>query len=191
MIDGKILTVKTKEELNKIILDQDAWIRELEEKINAGQKKRMEKFSKANAVKKRKERPGQKAGHVGMTRVVPEHIDEVIEEVLEECLECHHALGKAIEVEEQVQEDIIPVHVVARKYRRHKYCCEHCGQTVTAPYYPEHVPLGYLGANVLIQAAILKYHHCLPYRKIRELFPEMAGFRGRSGKITPDRRTAE
>jgi hypothetical protein len=51
-----------------------------------------------------------------------------------------------------------------RKYRRHVYGCEHCQKEVVAPYHPEHVPMGYLGANVLIQAAILKYHHCLPYR---------------------------
>jgi hypothetical protein len=46
---------------------------------------------------------------------------------------------------------------------------------VTAPYHPQQVPRGHLGANVLIQAAILKYHHCLPYEKIADLFKDMAG----------------
>ena len=84
MVDGVMLTEKTKEELIKIILEQDARIRELEEKVKADQRKRAEKFAKGNAVKKRKKRPGQKFGHVGMTRPVPDHIDEVIEETL-----CH------------------------------------------------------------------------------------------------------
>jgi transposase len=184
MVDGKILTEKTKEELIKIILDQDARIRELEEKVKSGEKKRTEKFAKPNTVKKRKKRPGQKPGHVGMTREVPDHIDEVIEEALQECPECHHALGKSIEVEEQIQEDIIPARVQVRKYRRHVYYCECCDKRITAPYHPEHVPMGYLGANVLIQAAILKYHHCLPYRKIRELFQELAGLTVSPGGIS-------
>lgn len=184
MVDGIILAEKTKEELIKIILDQDARIRELEQKVKAEQKKRTEKFAQPNTVKKRKQRPGQKVGHVGMTRLVPEHIDEVIEETLQECPECHHALGNSIEVEEQIQEDIIPAQVHVRKYRRHVYCCKHCGKEVTAPYHPEHVPKGYLGANVLIQAAILKYHHCLPYRKICELFQEMAGLTVSPGGIS-------
>ena len=183
MVDGIMLSEKTKEELIKIILDQDARIRELEEKVKDDQQKRVEKFAKAN-TKKRKKRPGQKLGHVGRTRAVPDHIDEVIEETLEECPQCHHALGKAIEVEEQIQEDIIPARVRVRKYRRHVYCCEHCEQKVRAPYHPEHVPDGYLGANVLIQAAILKYHHCLPYRKIRELFQELAGLTVSPGGIS-------
>jgi transposase len=184
MVDGKILTEKSKEELIKIILDQDARIRELEEAVKAEQKKRTEKFARPNTAKKRKKRPGQKVGHVGMTRPVPDHIDEVIEETLSECPECHHALGNSVEVEEQIQEDIIPARVRVRKYRRHVYCCEHCEKEVLAPYHPEHVPKGYLGANVLIQAAILKYHHCLPYRKIRELFQELAGLKVSPGGIS-------
>lgn len=184
MVDGIMLTEKTKEELIKIILDQDARIRELEERVKAEQEKRTQKFAKPNAVKRRKKRPGQKPGHVGMTRVVPDRIDEVIEESLHECPECHHALGEAIKVEEQVQEDIIPAKVWVRKYRRHVYYCACCGKKITAPYHPEHVPLGYLGANVLIQAAILKYHHCLPYRKICELFKELAGLTVSPGGIS-------
>ena len=184
MVDGIMLIEKTKEELIQIILDQDARIRELEEKVKAEQQKRVERFAKPNTVKKRKKRPGQKMGHVGMTRAIPDHIDEVINESLVECPGCHHALGRAIEVEEQIQEDIIPARVQVRKYRRHKYVCEHCGNIVTAPYHPEHVPKGYLGAHVLIQAAILKYYHCLPYRKICDLFKEMAGLTVSPGGVS-------
>ena len=190
MIDGKMLIEKTKEELIEQILGQYKEIaelkkklEELQEKVKTEQKKRTEKFAIAN-TKRRKKRPGQKPGHVGMTRDVPDHIDEVIEEILQECPECHQVLGEAIEVEEQIQEDIIPAKVHVRKYRRHVYCCEHCQKKVTAPYHAEHVPKGYLGANVLIQAAILKYHHCLPYRKLRELFQEMAGLTISPGGIS-------
>jgi transposase len=191
MVDGKMLTEKSKEELIRIILEKDklvdelaARVKELEEKVKAEQGKRTARFAKANTGKKRKKRPGQKLGHVGMTRLVPDHIDEVIEEILHECPECHHTLGAPIEVEEQIQEDIVPMHVRVRKYRRHVYECEHCQKEIKAPYHPEHVPFGYLGANVLIQAAILKYYHCLPYRKIRELFQDMAGLTISPGGIS-------
>jgi len=191
MVDGKMLTEMSKEELIEIILEErkqranlEAKIRELEEKVKAEQKKRAEKFAKPDTAKKRKKRPGQKLGHVGITRATPDHIDEVVEETLLECPECHQTLGEPVDIEEQIQEDIVPAHVRVRKYRRHKYCCDHCGAKVTAPYHPEHVPQGYLGANVLIQAAILKYHHCLPCRKIRELFQELAGLTVSPGGIS-------
>jgi transposase len=184
MVDGKLLTEKSKEELIEIILALDRENNELRAKVKAEQQKRNEKFAKPNTIKKRKKKPGQKLGHVGMTRATPNHIDEIIEETLLECPDCHHTLGQPVDVEEQVQEDIVPAHVRVRKYRRHKYHCAHCGKVHLAPYHPEHVPLGYLGANVLIQAVILKYHHCLPYRKIRELFQEMAGITVSPGGIS-------
>ena len=100
----------SKEELIKIILDLDRENQELREKIKAEQQKRNEKFAKPNAPKKRRMRPGQKLGHVGMTRSVPDHIDEILEQTLCECPACHHSLNESVEVIEQVQEDIIPVH---------------------------------------------------------------------------------
>ncbi|MBF0504188.1 MAG: transposase, partial [Candidatus Omnitrophica bacterium] len=89
-----------------------------------------------------------------------------------------------VEVIEHIQEDIIPAKVHVRKYRRHRYYCTCCQKVITAPYHPQHVPQGYLGANVLIQAAILKYYHCLPYDKIVELFRDMAGLKVSAGGLS-------
>ena len=102
-------------EKDKLVDELAAKVKELEEKVKAEQKKRVEKFAKPNTANKRKKRPGQKLGHVGMTRAAPDHIDEAIEETLRECPECHHALGEAVEVEEQIQENIVPAHARARK----------------------------------------------------------------------------
>jgi transposase len=175
MVDGMMLTEKSKEELIKIILDLDRENQELREKVKAEQQKRNEKFAKPNTAKKRRMRPGQKLGHVGITRPVPDHIDEVLEQTLCECPECRHPLSESVEVLEQIQEDLVPAHVHVRKYRRHRYYCSCCRKMVTAPYHPQQVPRGHLGASVLIQAAILKYYHCLPYEKIAELFKDMGG----------------
>ena len=87
---GILLTEKTKEELIDIILGQDERIRELEERFKAAQKKRAEKFAKGDTKRKRKKRPGRKKGHEGITRRIPEDIDEIIEETLNECPKCRH-----------------------------------------------------------------------------------------------------
>ena len=184
MVDGLMLTEKSKEELIRIILEQDKRIKELEQAVKAEQQKRAEKFAKPNTVKKYKHRPGQKLGHIGITRHIPTQIDEVIDETLQECPDCHHKLTNPVEVIEQVQEDIIPARVHIIKYRRHRYYCACCQRIVSALYHPKHVPQGHLGANVLIQAAILKYYHCLPYEKIVELFHDMAGLKVSAGGLS-------
>jgi len=184
MVDEKMLTEKTKEELIEIILGLYKENEELKQKIKEEQQKRVEKFAKSNTTKKRKHRPGQKFGHIGITRHIPNQIDEVIEETLQECPDCHHPLANPVEVIEQVQEDIIPAKVHVRKYRRHRYYCACCQKVITAPYHPQHVPQGYLGANVLIQVAILKYYHCLPYDKIVELFRDMSGLKVSAGGLS-------
>ena len=109
MVDGKMLTEKSKEELIEQILGQYKEIEELkkkleelQEKVKAEQQKQVDKFAKANTTKKRKKRPGRKVGHVGITRHAPDQIDEVLEQTLQECPDCHHPLANPVEVIEQV-----------------------------------------------------------------------------------------
>ena len=52
---------------------------------------------------------------------------------------------------------------------------------ITAPYHESEVPHGYLGANVLIQTALLKYHHALPYQRIAELLEQLTGLKVTQG----------
>jgi len=177
----KELIGKSKEELIRIILEQAKQIEELakkleelQQKLKLNQQERIQKFIKPS-VKKRHHKPGQKEGHPGTTRPLPDHIDETLKQTQELCPDCHNLLGQSIDTLEHIQEDLIPAKVVVRKYIRHRYYCACCQKVVTAPYHPQQVPKGPLGANVLIQAAILKYHHCLPYKKISLLFQDMCG----------------
>ena len=177
MVDGIILSEKTKEELIEIIKGLYKENEELKQKVKEQQQRNVEKFIKANVKKKRRMRPGQKQGHVGITRPLPDYIDEVFEQKLNTCPHCQNHLKESIEVIEHVQEDIIPARVVVRKYRRHRYYCSCCQKVVTAAYHPNQIPEGRLGGNVLIHAAVLKYYHCLPYRKIASLMQDMCGFK--------------
>ena len=85
MVDGRMLAEKTKEELIEIILGLYKEVEELKQKVKEEQEKRVEKFAKPNTSKKRKHPPGQKFGHIGITRHIPDQIDEVIP-VIEEIL---------------------------------------------------------------------------------------------------------
>ena len=177
MVDGIILSDKTKEELIEIIKGLYKENEELKQKVKEQQQRNVEKFVKANVKKKRRMRPGQKPGHIGFTRPLPDHIDEVFEQELTACPHCQNHLKGSIEVIEHIQEDIIPARAVVRKYRRHRYYCACCQKVVTAAYHPQQVPEGRLGVNVLIHAAVLKYYHCLPYRKIASLMQDMCGLK--------------
>ena len=183
MADGIFYSEKTKEELIEVILEQQERIKELEAKIKEEQTKRVERFVKANVAAIRRRRPGRKAGHEGVSRCLPDQIDEVINQELSTCPECQNTLQESIDVIEQIQEDIIPARVVVRKYRRHRYYCDCCQKVITAPYHGQQIPRARLGAQVLIQAAILKYYHCLPYRKIAGVFEDMCGLKVTSGAL--------
>ncbi len=182
-----ILTEKSKEELIDIILEKDKRIEELERKLKekeeAEARRRELKFARLNARKKRPEKPGQKPGHIGITRKRPETIDRVVEQTLSECPGCHGALSASQEVITHTQEDLIPARTEVTLFERHRYFCKHCGKMVTAPYAPDEIPEGRIGPTALIHMAILKYHHALPGNKIVELFKELAEFQISEGAI--------
>jgi len=174
-----LLEKKTKEELIDIILEQQ---KEIEEFKKQKEEKEKPKFVKEN-IKKRRKKPGRKPGHEGITRRRPECIDEVIEQELTQCPHCENQLSETIEITEHIQEDIIPATVKVTKFKKHRYWCGCCQKMITSPYHETEVPNGYIGPNVLIQAVILKYHHCLPYDKISELIEQLTGLKLSSGAI--------
>lgn len=173
-----ILLDKTKEELVGIILDLQKRNKELQEKLEeleAKQKqKELPKFIKPN-IHKHRHKPGRKYGHIGINRPLPSQVDETIEQSLQTCPHCQSTLGAPVETVEHTQEDIIPAKVKVTKFLRCRYWCAHCAKIIDSPYHETEVPCGRIGPNVMIQAAILKYSHCLPYQKIREVFKELAG----------------
>jgi len=148
---GLILTEKSKEDLIGIILEKEQIIaekekriqeleRKLREKEQAEARRRELKMMRLASRVKRARKPGQKPGHVGLTRPCPEKIDRVVEQTLEACPDCHHPLSPSQEILEHIQEDIIPARVEVTLFKRHRYYCSNCQKLVTAPYAPEEIP---------------------------------------------------
>jgi len=181
MDDKQVLLQKSKEELIEIILVQDQRIKTLEEKLSCN-KKDPPKFIKPD-TRVYHHKPGQKPGHEGISRILPASVDETIEQTLKPCPHCRSLLGEPSETIEHIQEDIIPAHVKVTKYCRNRYWCACCQKIIDAPYHETEVPSSRIGPNVLIHAAILKYNHCLPYRKITQVLKELAGLEVSPGAL--------
>lgn len=188
MKDGILrFSEKTREELIEEILEKEARIRELEKKLKEreARENRLQEFKalKLAKIKKRPKVPGQKAGHPGFTRIKPKTVDRIIEQTFTHCPDCHHRLSAVQEIVDHMQEDIIPAQPQATCFKKERRYCPHCRKLMTAPYAPEEIPHGNLGPNVLIQTVILKYHHGLPFNKIKELFESLCHFEVSEGAL--------
>lgn len=195
MNDGLLkFSDKSREELIETILrqeqelaDKSKRIHELEKRLRdkeqAEARKKFLKEQRLLAKSGRPKTPGQKAGHLGLTRIKPKTADRVVEQTLKYCPDCQHRLSESQEVIEHIQEDIIPAHPQVTLFKKHRYWCQDCRKLVTAPYAPEEIPHGNLGPNILIQAVILKYHHGLPFNKIEELFKNLCQFEVSEGAL--------
>ena len=105
---------------------------------------------------------GAPRGHRGATRILPEPT-ETEEHFMKRCPHCNDILGKPIEIEERIIEEIPepqPIRVI--KHIIAHYHCKNCGK-ITAPMdLPQD---GNFGKNLLAQTAIIRYEDRLPIRK--------------------------
>ena len=172
---------KNKEELVEVILLFEEKIKALEDKIDSLTKKTPPKFFKTEKLKLpwRWKKLGRPKGHTGSTRPMPSHIDETIHQRLDACPDCGDKSLRELpsEIQEHVQEDIVPAKAHVTKFVKHGYWCSRCKQKKHSGFAPDEIPYGYLGPNVLIHTLLLKYHHGLPYSKIKLVFEELCGLK--------------
>ena len=175
-------------EREKKIQEQEKRIRDLEQQL--GKKNALDEHKKfmilerLAKLKVRPRTPGQKLGHVGITREKPKQIDRVVEQTLKACPDCYQKLSSTQEVVEHIQEDLIPARLQVTCFKKHRYYCKHCEKVVTAPYAADEIPNSYVGPNVLIQTLILKYHHGLPFNKIKDVFKGLNDFEISEGALS-------
>jgi len=185
---GPILfSEKSREELIEEILrlqKENGKLRQaLEAKEKAEAQKKFLKLQRLLAKDKRPKMPGQKAGHPGFTRIKPKAVDRIVKQTFKYCPDCHHRLSAVQDIFDHIQEDIIPAQPQVTCFKKERRYCTHCRKLMTAPYASEEVPRGNLGPNVLIQSVILKYHHGLPFNKIKELFESLCHFEVSEGAL--------
>ena len=165
---------------DKIIYEQRKKIEELE-KENEELKKIKEEyeehkhhcviFNKPFFVKeeiiKRHKIPGQKLGHTGYSRHIPERIDFVKLLILDCCPECHGKnLSKVQEVRERFVEDIPePTNTVITKYEIERKYCRDCKKIVEIEV-KDALPNSRFGLRVMLLVMFMKIGLALPSQKI-------------------------
>ena len=131
----------------------------------------------------RKKKPGQKEGHPGTRRIVPDRIDETVEHTLENCPECGGPLNKPVETRSRVIEDIPPVQVVVTEHIIHRYYCPCCKKIVEPPV-DAALPKMQIGTRTLVFSVFLHYFLGVPISGIQKLLSTFCSFKISPGGLT-------
>jgi transposase len=116
--------------------------------------------------------PGRNHGHDPAWRTAPDP-DRTLEVTCEECPDCGDHLDESVGVSPRLVEEIPdPQPAETTQYNRHCYECDACGTTTVASH-PDCPDEGQFGVNVIAQAALGRYEHRLPYRKIADRFEQL------------------
>ena len=115
--------------------------------------------------KKRRRKLGQKPGHKGYSRPIPDHVDEEVDLSFDRCPDCGERLSKTQDTFSHYVEDITIPHAYVKKYTIHRrYCCR-CKRMV----YPKPVdvlPKCRFGLRLMLLVCFQKYGLHLPFNKI-------------------------
>lgn len=118
--------------------------------------------------------PGRKDGHDPEWRVTAGP-DKEIEVTRDCCPECGEHFDESVGVSPRLVEEVPdPQPPEVTQYNRHCYQCDSCG-TETVAKHPDCPDEGQFGVNVISQAALSRYDHRLPYRKIADRFEQLHG----------------
>jgi len=170
-------------------------IEELEsfEKENKVLKKRIEELegivkekTKPSFVKKDVEeepkKTGQKEGHEGYSRHVPERIDEIKEHKLDECPICGEPVSDTQEIRERIVEDIEQPKIKNTKHLIHRCYCKNCDKIVEAEFY-DALPNARFGLKLMLLVLILKLDCRIPSNKVTSILSSVFGIKLSDGEI--------
>jgi transposase len=146
------------------------------------------------SVKKRRKRPGRKAGHPAALRPMPDHVDVDQQVPLpkdpdgRESCPCCNACLLELEDHQRVVEDIIPAKVVVKRYHTRSGWCPCCRKRVESRAIEQppaaNIPHGQLGLNALATAMVLRIAHRLPFRQVTAVFAHLPELSVSPGAIT-------
>jgi len=128
--------------------------------------KRLPHFIK-NEIMRRHKTPGQRSGHEGYSRRIPERIDFVKRLILDCCPKClGKNLSKMQEVRERFVEDIPePTGTIITKYEIERKYCRNCKKLVEAEI-KDALPNSRFGLRLMLLVTFMKLGLALPSQKI-------------------------
>ncbi len=137
---------------------------------------------KKDQDQKNKGKPGQKIGHVGVTRPYATP-DRQVELTADRCPDCGTDLGTPFRIDSKIIEEIPePQPVIVTEYKIAHYICPRCRKEVVAS--DSSCPReGKFGNSVIAQAALLKYEDRLPHRKIKDALKRLYNLKMSPGTI--------
>jgi transposase-like protein len=133
-------------------------------------------------VKEEPKTSGQKEGHVGYSRHVPERIDEVKEHKLDRCPNCGGVVSDTQEIRERVVTDIPETRAKNTKHRFHRCYCGNCDKLVEPEFY-DALPNARFGLKLMILILILKLDCRIPSNKVVSILDSVFGVKISDGEV--------
>jgi len=189
IISNQEKIIKTQDEmnanLNKIVENQNNMIKNLEKQIKNFEDLVKERSIPSFIKKDIEEEPkqsGQKEGHVGYSRHVPERIDEIKEHKLDKCPICGEPVSETQEIRERIVEDIEQPKTKNTKHLIHRCYCKNCDKIVESEI-DEALPNARFGLRLMLLIMILKLDSRIPSNKIISLLDSVFHIKISDGEI--------
>ena len=133
-------------------------------------------------VKEEPKKTGQKEGHIGYSRHVPERIDEIKEHKLDKCPICGGIVSDTQEIRERIVEDIEQPKTKNTKHLIHRCYCKNCDKIVEAEFY-DALPNARFGLKLMLLVLILKLDCRIPSNKVTSILSSVFGIKLSDGEI--------
>jgi len=133
--------------------------------------------------KKRGKKLGQKPGHKGYSRPVPDHVDEEVDLSFDRCPECGQKLSTTQETFSHYVEDIQIPRAYVKKYNIHRRYCKRCKKLVS-PKPIDVLPKCHFGLVLMLFVCFQKYGLYLPFNKIAFELKTYFGIRVSIGELS-------
>src|SRR3989344_5991738 len=133
-------------------------------------------------VKEEPKKTGQKEGHVGYSRHIPERIDEIKEHKLNACSICGEQVSDTQESRERIVEDIEEPKIKNTKHIIHRYYCKNCKKIVEPKFY-DALPNARFGLRLMLLVLILKLDCRIPSNKVTSILSSVFGIKISDGEV--------
>lgn len=153
-----------REEIRLLREENKALRKRIEELEGLVKEKKKPSFVKED-IKEEPKKSGQKEGHKGYSRHIPERIDEIKEHKLDRCPICGGVVSETQEIRERIIEDIEQPKTKNTKHLIHRCYCKKCDKIVE-PEIDDALPNARFGLKLMLLIMILKLDSRIPSNKI-------------------------